>query len=494
MMPFQEPTKALLTVDNTTTTIRAPGAFLGALRDWLRYPTPQALPEGLVWRPPGGGEAWDGWIRLVRVRDDGHHAVVPTGLLPWVESMATRWGVPLYLDDRRQRPEEGMPASGPIPLRDYQREAANVAYSEGRGVLDMVPRAGKTRVGLEVIRGLAVPFVWVAPTTNIVEQTVRAADELLGRNFALQVSASDALDKGHAHLHVMTAASAAALPAAYFAGRAGLVIDEWHHAAASTYHSIFAKAAPVYFRYGFTGTHFRSGNDALSMHALLSKTLYKVSAEFLLQRGYLTPIRVCMLEMPKEPLELSSKAEWFKVASQGLWKHAFRNDLIAWAADACYRAGRRTLILVGSKEQGRQVLERARSFISGKGHKFHQVELVSTDRPPDQCRKVIDAFVSGTVQVLIGTSMISEGTDLPSSDALIYARGEKAEVTHMQALYRVATAVSGKRDSVIIDFVDHQHPMLLSHSEERIGTYAKTSIARTTWARQYTDLPGFVAR
>jgi hypothetical protein len=36
MMPFQEPTKALLTVDNTTTTIRAPGAFLGALRDWLR--------------------------------------------------------------------------------------------------------------------------------------------------------------------------------------------------------------------------------------------------------------------------------------------------------------------------------------------------------------------------------------------------------------------------------------------------------------------------
>jgi superfamily II DNA or RNA helicase len=230
------------------------------------------------------------------------------------------------------------------------------------------------------------------------------------------------------------------------------------------------------------------------MHALLSKTLYKVSAEFLLQRGYLTPIRVCMLEMPKEPLELSSKAEWFKVASQGLWKHPFRNDLIAWAADACYRAGRRTLILVGSKEQGRQVLERARGLIPGKGHKFHQVELVSTDRPPEQCRQVIDAFVSGAVQVLIGTSMISEGTDLPSSDALIYARGEKAEVTHMQALYRVATAVSGKRDSVIIDFVDHQHPMLLSHSEERIGTYAKTSIARTTWARQYTDLPDFVAR
>jgi superfamily II DNA or RNA helicase len=486
--------KALAVVSNTTTLIRAPQPFLVAMRDWLRYPTAQALPEGIEWRPPGATAAWDGWIRLVRISNDGTSAIVPTGLLPWVEHLAKAWNVVIFYDEQRRRPEGDVPDVSALQLRDYQAEAASMCEREGRGVLDMVPRAGKTRTMGEVIRRLWCPFLYVVPTTNIVEQTVRMFDENLGKNFAQIVTPSTWLQHKHAHVMVTTAQSAAALPQQCFDTRDGLAIDEFHHGASASYHRMFALAEHCYFRFGMTGTHFRSGDDALAMHALLSKVLYKVSADYLLARGYLTPLRVIMLEMPKTIPLKGQGSRWTDLASAGLWKHDFRNDVLAWAAVQCFNAGRRTLVLVGSKEQGRQILSRIRAFVPSKMGKWFTAESVSRDRPSDVCRQVIDAFVDGNVQILVGTSMISEGTDLPSSDALVYARGEQAEVTHTQALYRVATAVSGKKDGVIIDVADHHHPRLLEHSESRVLTYARTSIAQTVWPRSMQELPFYVAR
>ena len=87
-------------------------------------------------------------------------------------------------------------------------------------------------------------------------------------------------------------------------------------------------------------------------------------------------------------------------------------------------------------------------------------------------RRIIEAFLgSDEVRVLIGTSLLGEGVDLPEADALVYARGEKAKVSLAQSAYRVNTKCEGKRDAVIVDFADRHNAKLLRHSLERIEIY-----------------------
>ena len=57
-------------------------------------------------------------------------------------------------------------------------------------------------------------------------------------------------------------------------------------------------------------------------------------------------------------------------------------------------------------------------------------------------------------------------------DALVYARGEKAEVSLTQNAYRVCTAVEGKSDAIIVDFADRHNSKLMKHSHTRLDVYA----------------------
>jgi hypothetical protein len=61
--------------------------------------------------------------------------------------------------------------------------------------------------------------------------------------------------------------------------------------------------------------------------------------------------------------------------------------------------------------------------------------------------------------------------DLPTTDALVYAKGEKAEVGLVQNAYRVATAFEGKDAAIIVDFADRHHSKLLKHTMERLRIY-----------------------
>jgi superfamily II DNA or RNA helicase len=91
--------------------------------------------------------------------------------------------------------------------------------------------------------------------------------------------------------------------------------------------------------------------------------------------------------------------------------------------------------------------------------------------------RIIKAFIdSQEIRVLLGTTILGEGIDLPTVDALVYARGEKAEVSLTQSIYRTCTAVEGKTHAVVVDFADRHNRKLLKHSQERLEVYYKEPI------------------
>lgn len=471
--------ETLFEVGNTFVRIYNAPPYLQQLLDFhTRYPTEVALHQQDGWRPPEafiGEDYWDGWVHLTRFPVQGP-GITPTGLLDLCKWVCARYSFPFQVLDEREVPLEDIPQyHHAVVDRDYQLEAVRRALDEGRGVLDMPPRSGKTRTGIEIHRCISLPTIWVAPTTNIVKQTVRAFEELFGANYACHLVGGKKWRDVVAHRVVIcTAATARDLPPEFFATRDMLFIDEFHHAAAKTYHELVAKCPNIYYRFGMTGTFFRSGTDVLAMHGVLSKTIYKVTAEELVKRGYLVPTDVCYLPVDG-PKAKGGPTFQTGCGKYGIYQHEHRTNLAIWAAQVLVHYGRKVLVLVGTKEQGRNILEGLEHTLpTVSGRRFQSVEFVSTDRRADLCQAIIDSFVqTDTTKVLIGTSMVGEGTDLPTTDACVYCPGQKAEVPLIQAAYRVCTAMEGKTRSIFVDFSDRHHRTLMEHSLERLAVFWK---------------------
>jgi superfamily II DNA or RNA helicase len=77
---------------------------------------------------------------------------------------------------------------------------------------------------------------------------------------------------------------------------------------------------------------------------------------------------------------------------------------------------------------------------------------------------------------VIGSPVVGEGLDVPSADALIYAKAGKAKVTHVQDTFRVLTGQPGKRPAVIIDFADRHNTKLIDHAVERMHHYLEMGL------------------
>jgi len=470
-------------VYNTWTRIlRADPWILSVMDIEARYPTEIARAKERGFRPPEENSdpkgKWDGYIRLLKQpRNDGPY--FPTGLLPLMQHVCEKMHYRVFVDEKRERTQEGVPEFPAIPLRDYQEAAVEAGVSVGRGVFDLPPRAGKTRLACELHRRLALKTLWVAPTDRIVQQTAGVIEGFFGKHYVVHLvggSAEAQAGAMHKNIIVCTAATVSLLTDELLQTREMLVVDEWHHGAAKTYQRLFKSCDHIFFRFGMTGTFFRSGDDELAMRGLLSNTIYKVSSEELLRRGYLVPTRVLFVPVPAHP-KVRGAGQKFNggFGKAGIHEHKARNQLVTYAASQLARIGRKVLVLVGTKRQGREVRSMLEMFIpSDPRAEFRAVEFLSTDTPRSVQNRILESYLQNQeVKVLIGTSLLGEGVDLPEVDALVYARGEKAEVTLTQSAYRVCTAVPGKRDAIIVDFADRHHRKLLAHSLERLDVYYK---------------------
>ena len=469
--------QVIFEVANTWTSIVQSDPFiLSVLSKESSYPTPQAIAikHGFV-SPEGESSGWDGWIRLLH-QPKTMYPYFPTGLLSRLTRICAKYGYQPYVQDKRVRPEIGFPELVTIPLRDYQEAAVEAGVKVGRGIFDLPPRSGKSRLACELHRRIALPTLWIAPTDRIVDQTTKVIAGFFGTNYVEHLIGSKWDKLADMPIVTCTAATAVGLSQEFYNTRKCLIVDEFHHSGAKSYtKEIFPKCDHIWWRFGMTGTNFRSGTDAMAMHGLLSNTIYKVTSAALLRRGYLVPTKVVFVPVPAHP-KLRGAGTMFSggFGKQGIHEHHYRNQLVTLAAVQLWQLGRKVLILVGTKAQGRELSHNLGHYLpqAPNGSEFDAVEFLSTDRPRDVQVRIIDSFLANQeVKILLGTSLLGEGVDLPNVDALVYARGEKAEVSLTQNAYRVCTAIPGKRDAIIVDFADRHHRHLMAHSEERLECY-----------------------
>jgi len=472
--------------NDRTNVLNAEPFFVDVLNAELRYPIKSMeryVNDGDIVEPSLPQVGWDGWCRLVR-KPKFMAPWFPSGLLARAVRLADKFRVEYGFDDQRIRPEPSdIPALDvEIPLRDYQQEAVDRAVQVGFGVLDMPPRSGKTRTAIAIVRRLTQPTIWLAPTDRIVRQTVEAINSFFGPGYAYHLEGTAGRDIALGkNIVVCTAATAVRLKRPFYASRECLIVDEWHHGASVSYKKIMRCCGHIFHRYGMTGTFFRSGSDELAMHALLANTVYKMTSSELLDLGHLVPVHVAFLPVLGKKLRLDHSIPRWETFNGGhgkfgIMEHAYRNQLCAHAAYVLAHKGYRVLVLVCTKKQGYLIKDTIEALLPPVklGKKLNRVEFISTDLHRGRQGDVIDSFNErGQVQILIGTTILGEGVDLPVADALVLARGQQAEVSLTQAMYRICTAAEGKRQAVLVDFADRHNKKLEKHSLERLQTYYK---------------------
>jgi len=466
-----------LTIGNARSTFQGlPDEVFRALRYELSYRV--ADPGQRVYMQPDGSAKtvfWDGFTCLLRPK-----GWMPTGLVPRALRLLRKWQVPLTVEDKRQRPVEGVPRwslpSG-FELRPYQRTAVEAAWSAGRGVIDSPPRTGKTMMITELVRLVTDMTVITSPTIQIAKQTYERLLTLLAHGEGWSSLGDPARDffiltggppKGRPELiaanramvFVGTVDTALAMPESWWEKVACLIVDERHHQAAKSYHTMNDLACNAYYRWGFTGTNYRSDGEFLALEAVLGETVKSFTIREMTAAGVLVPARVQFWVMDLSR-RIGGRAKFDEAYVRGVVRCDERNGLVVAAAAQLMAQGRRVLILVERIEHG----ERLAALIPGS------VFVQGSDG--DRIREATADLDSGQLRCVIGSPVVGEGLDIPSADAVVYAKGKKARVTHTQAIFRVLTGDGRKKDAVIIDFADRHSPALLEHAVERMRNYAE---------------------
>lgn len=398
-----------------------------------------------------------------------HGNRVASGLLPYVTALAEHYREPYDVRDLRIVPEDRVPWwSLQVKSRPYQEGVQKrILECGGVGVIDAPPRAGKTLMAMRAIDTYAVPTVYLAPSLPIVRQTYEVMKKVFGDDFVSRLDGDTKPSERDITkpIVIATAASASRQPREWWDTRELLIIDEFHHAAAETYHLINDLASNCYYRLCFTGTHFRTGDDGLAMDAICSQVLYTIPVEYLIREGFLTPPRVAF--MPVLGAAGVASSRWESVYRNGIVQNAPRNLVAARLADHMGNAlGLPTIVLVRQRAHADELGQMIPGSVVVKGG-----ETMLTN-------STITAFREGSVPVIIGTSVIGEGVDVPTASVLIYAAGGNPGVQMMQSYFRPLTAAPGKTVARIYDFMDENNGILQNQSQNRLS-FARARLGST---------------
>jgi superfamily II DNA or RNA helicase len=384
---------------------------------------------------------------------------IPAGLTARAQAIAQHYGVACTVRDTRIRPSQGYPwhsVTG-VAWRPYQERAHEAAVLHGSGVVVAPPRAGKTLLQARLLDVLALPAIVLAPTVAIVAQTYGRFAEIWGADLVSRLD-GDAQPSERDPLRpivVSTIPSALALPLEWWATRQVLILDEVHHAAANTWHEINQRAEHIYHRYGYTGTHYRSGEDALAMHAVLGEVIADIPLAELIAGGYLAVPRVLWVKHSKGRAKLPT-GNFAALYKAGIAEYEPRNAAVINIAGALRDHGEHTIVLT-----------RRRAHADMLGKAIEGSIVVKGGEGPQTAGAIRD-FLAGRYSVLIGTTVIGEGVDLPRASALVYAAGGNGGVQMMQSYFRPLTGHAGKSIGRIYDLWDSHSELLRKQSADRM--------------------------
>jgi superfamily II DNA or RNA helicase len=245
--------------------------------------------------------------------------------------------------------------------------------------------------------------------------------------------------------------------------------EEAHEAGGNSYYDILKWCKNADIRVALTATPFMRADaeDNMRLMAAFGPILLKVSEQLLIKRGILAKPYFLYRSPPPHP-KLRKSSPYQRAVTFGIVDATFRNECIVHYAKKCKEHSLPVLILVQRKEHGAILLKMLRH--TGLVSQFLQGENKQTER-----KRALNGFGFGHIDVLIGTTILDVGIDVPAIGMVILAGGGKAEVALRQRVGRGLRAKkSGANVTFVVDFTDDLNSHLRDHARQRRGIIEAT--------------------
>lgn len=388
-----------------------------------------------------------------------------------------------------------------MTLRPYQREAVEAvigARKAGtRRLLICLPTgAGKTVIFSHLAKLAQRPVLVLAHREELLSQ---ACDKLRAALAEPQVVAiergSERAPPGAKVLVCSIRSLHEERLARLLASRApGLVIyDECHHAAAEDNLRVLRQLgvfAPNFSGtlLGFTATTARG--DGKGLDAVFERIVYSRSLPELIEDGYLSKLR---------GFRIATSADLTRLTAGGA---DFREDELSEAVDI---EARNALVARSIQELARD--RRTITFCVTVNHARHlayalnalgvTAGVVHGAMPSEARQQTLADFRAGKLHVVCNVAVLTEGFDDPGVSCVAMARPTRSEGLYAQCVGRGTRLSAGKKDCLILDFVDASQlslcglPSLFGAPHQLDLRGEDVSRARLIWRQILFDHPGF---
>jgi len=274
----------------------------------------------------------------------------------------------------------------------------------------------------------------------------------------------------------------------------GLVIyDECHHAAADDNLRVLRQLGA--FDEGWTGTLLgftatTARGDGKGLNKVFEKIVYSRTLPEMISDGYLSSLR---------GFRISTSADLTQLSSTSL---DFREEELATAVDI---EERNALVARSIQELARDrrtiafcvTVNHARNLCKSLNLLGVPAGIVHGEMASDVRAQALADFRNGRTQVLTNVAVLTEGFDDPGVSCIAMARPTRSEGLYAQCVGRGTRLFPGKKDCLILDFVDLSTlslcslPSLFGVPRELNLMGGDVLAAQRAWQQIQFDHPGF---
>jgi len=430
--------------------------------------------------------AWPGITYLINEKDQ-----FDSGLLKRVTNLFEARG-----ESYTFLPEKEMPKANPLSLQEsldlwkHQQEAVEAIKKNITGIIRIGTGGGKTKLSIVACSEIGqFPFLFVVNRITLLDQThdeyVKYFGESIGYigngrvevqriNIAtigtlcsmlkIKLSSLDDDEELNYTVEQIKAAKELLKACRY------VIIDECHHAAATTYKTLLGALPCAYYRIGLSATPFRTDGADILLTAAFGEIIYDKSASELIKEGILAKPKIYMVQYkdlaltkkyPKKKKPDEPTPNYAKVYKECAVENTYFNTIVAKCAIVNAKLNRLTLISVKQVKHGEAIFKIMKEIGSDIPSQFlHGKNKAALDET-----KVRQDFADGKIQILIST-LFDEGVDIPKIDTIVDAGGGRSPIKALQLVGRSIRKYQGKTKAFIYMFIQ-PYAHLYKHSVAR---------------------------
>jgi len=250
-----------------------------------------------------------------------------------------------------------------------------------------------------------------------------------------------------------------------------IIYDEAHHSCSPSSIKIL-QAYPKAYLLGVTATPARC--DGRGFKHLFDKLILGPTVEELIKEGYLCGFRLFAAQNAIDTKGVKTTAGDYnsKQLAKKVNTAEVRGDVIRSYRE--HANGKKTVVFCVDVEHSKQC---AQAFLTAGVAAEH----LDGETPTEERRAILSRFNSGETLVLTNCGIVSEGTDVPSIEAVQVVRPTKSLILWLQMLGRALRPHPGKKEAIIVDqtknWIMHGLP-----DEEREWSLEPVSLKRKSWA------------